>query len=638
MADGTHRLLAQVRDDVKSRSEWARKDSAICRRRLGERPATKQFPYPGAPNFVEPVIDDVTREKTDQEISMMFNPPRLGVCLPLAEMPPMDRAAIEEGFDSYLRHIIKIRPKLEEATDTKNARGFAVLKQVRVYNDVMKRVLPDIEVRDIRMVIVPADTRHIQQAERLTDVIFLTERDLRNRVTTKNWRHVDELIAKLKEKGRDGDSSDPDHDTDTFEEIRKLVGLENPEEDEYVLIFEQYHYATAEDVAEAQKWGFDPEIEVNRRIVTVYSPKMPETPLSKYAWKEEDSFVNWTEQELKQELVAAATEGRQPRPYKTVVGQDRSWPFVQPRLEQRSRLYYDTRGAGHLCMDDQIAATQMRNAKATQLDFHAKPLFESTGTDKNTANVTFEPGSVLPNGIKPVQNPPLDSQLDFGISQHRAAAGKRMAAAGQYNISEEASARRKVQKTATEVDTEQQRAANVSSASVDRFNDPMAEMYQLLIEDLVRMKVKFPVIRANQTFGGIIDMAGYAAKGAFLMVPAASARTLNPDAQLAKSMAVANFLKQFENVVPMEWRDILTTTLSLWDSKITANWISGPDKMAPLQAQLQQLMDDVKLLAQGGSDLSKRLGNVEQLAVKLSKQTSRGNGNNGTQRRPSLIS
>lgn len=575
-----HRLVA---DDLASRKEWARKDDVILRRRLGDRPKQKTKPYPGAPNFVETLIDDVVRERTDQECSMFFNSPRLCHVAAIDPMTPEERSAIESGFDDFLRYIVpQSHAKLEECFDTKNARGFAVAKQTRGVSMVTGKAIPDFEVCDNLDVIVPADTKHTQQAERICHVLRYTERELLQKIESKGWDRaaVMEAINTAKTDDR-GNKSDATDDGDTYEKVKNLVGLAKSTS-EYVVVWEIYHYAGKDDAAANPS-----DIIEGRRMVTIMCPDLPDKPFAKYGWLEMDTI----------DPVTGAV----------MIGPDRKWPFVQFRFENRSRYWYDSRGAGHLIMDEQIAATAMRNAQAVMAEFYMNPMFR--GLPSNSGNFTFAPGSTLPEGAELVQPPTVPMQFNFDRNDFRATAGRRVGAGSTYNYSLDMGSR-KVQKTAEEVSTETMRTTMVSSASVDRFNDPMAELCQMLWEDLARMGETFPLVSTGQ---GPFNVEMYRWK--LMLIPASSAKTLNPDAVLSRIMNMYQFNAAHAQATGFNHLEAMRAVNASWDSRMTKGWLpDGQAESSMLQA-LAQMQQDVVQLAQGGKQLSERLASVEKLAT-----------------------
>lgn len=608
----THRLRQAVLDDLEARSEWNRRDDEILRRRLGKRPLQKTRPYLGAPNFVEMIVDDAVREKTDQEVSMLFNAPRVACVAALATLPGDMRQRIEAAFDSYVRYVIRARRKIEQAMDTKNARGFAFIKNVRTYNELLDADVPDIEVVDNKDIVIPADTTDIRHAERICHIIRLTEREFLERAEARGWRNAQDVLDKAKTEQRSGES-----ENDSFDTTKDLIGLTTSAHAKYVIVWELYHYATEEDVAEAERHGFDPEIQAGRRCVTTFCADAPELPLAKMAWKEADTDEPLPPEVQQAEIAMAQAEQRPPILTQPVSGKDRKWPVSAPRFEERSAYLMDSRGGGHLCMDDQIAATQLRNMQATMAEFYLTPLFKRTVGHSNSANVSFEPGSVLPEGVEPAVMPQISPQFQFDINDRRATAARRLGASGQYNYSEAVGSRRKIEKTATEVDTEQMRAASMSSTSVDRFNEPLADCFQMIWEDIVRMRLNFPIIEPNRA---PVPFESAGLKGKILLVPAGSAKTLNPEVQLQKSMMLVQFLSAFAPHVPMDLKAQLQSVLANYDPRLTDGWLLNDQQMAPWMQRMNQAEQDIQQLAQGGKDLTTRTENVERLTVKTAAQ------------------
>ena len=66
MSKTTQDLDALIHMDLQDRDRWERKQDRTIRKRLGVR--KRNAIYPGAPNFVEPIIDDNVRSITSAEI------------------------------------------------------------------------------------------------------------------------------------------------------------------------------------------------------------------------------------------------------------------------------------------------------------------------------------------------------------------------------------------------------------------------------------------------------------------------------------------------------------------------------------------------------------------------------------------
>jgi len=560
-----------ILEDVTNRTKWAAIDEEIIKRRLGQRKKKKTKPYDGAPNSLVPIVDDITREKTDQEITMTCNAPIFAHVIPLQkDMAEKDRATAEMAFDAFLRYTVGIRPKLEEAMDTKNVRGFGLFKIFRS-EDARFGLMPDCDSIDPRDLIVPYFTKDLKDAIRITHVLRLNEKEMKDREDQKGWKNVDAVIQKAL---KDGDESDKSNEKNQLQAVASIVGLTTSgEKSKICVVWEHWHYATDEDV----EWDKLKEVKKGEKCCTVFSPDADNLILSIYPWREED--------------------------IDNVQGKERPWPFIQARYENRSRYYYETRGIGHICMDDQICATAEQNAKLTLMDYYQQPLLTGVGAKAST-NVNFEPGSVLPEGLDFVAPPTIPNQFDFDVEMFRRTAARRGGAASQYEFSREMGSTGKIQKTATEVKEESLRSNILSSASVDRFNDPCQELYQQLWDDLARMKKELPLI-INKAFKGTADPATIY-KFPVMIIPSTSAKMLNPDTQFNQSTAAFNFLMTYKEIVPINVKDALMDIISHWDPVLASRWLGddNDEKPAPIYQVMENMQQQIEALAKAAEGIN----------------------------------
>ena len=299
-------------------------------------------------------------------------------------------------------------------------------------------------------------------------------------------------------------------------------------------------------------------------------------------------------------------------------GEDRPWPFIQPRYENRSRYFYDSRGAGQLCMDEQITATALQNAELTLIDYYKEPMLKGTGSRSGT-NISLEPGSFLPEDADFAQMPSIPQHFTFEVERHKRAASMRVGALGQHQYSGDLTSKKRVQKTAREVEEESVRGAMLSTASVDRFNMPFAELFQQLWDDLKRLRKPLPLIENNVNMGEA-SFAVYAMR--VLLVPAANTKTLNPDQQFMRDRAAWEFAASALGPMGVlldpnaAGRDILSN----WDPEKATRWILDPNKpgprgQQPVYAMLQQLMQQSQDVAEQVKqlvDLAQSVGRLAQ--------------------------
>lgn len=592
-----------VLEDLRNRSEWAKKQTQIYQRRLGSRPKIKTYPYKGAPNFVVPIIDDAVREKTDQEVSMLWNAPKVAHAVPSGmQVDAGVRAMVETYFDSYVRYIIRARRTVARAMDSKNAQGFAIIKQTRKFNAMLGQSIPDIENVNIFDIVVPVDTTDIQDAERIVEVLRLTKRQYMTRARERGWKNAEMVWEHAKRTGREEQGDEDDY----FEKVKDLVGLAtSPKDKDYIVVWVCYHYASDDDV--------ENRISEGDKAVRIFSPECPQYTLASYPWRDGDVI------ELNSETGEESFVQK---------GKERPWPFVQCPYEDRSPYYYDQRGGGELCMDDQLEATASKNAKFVLMDYYQNPILR--GVHKNQGKIRFAPGTTVDSGADWLPPPPIPANFDFSVNDSKANAAKRLGASSMYNYTTDMGGR-KLQKSATEVQVMESKSSGVSSASVDLFNEPLALVFQLLWEDMRRAQVLFPLVRAEGAMSGqAVDPAIYDVN--VIMVPASSAKTLNPDILLQRQMAFVEFLSsKVQQGVPFDVTKACRDIADQFDSRLTRDWIinpngQGPQGQPPIYEMLAQLGQQLQQLGGYVQDVNQRLENVEKLAVDSSKELERATG------------
>ena len=122
-ADHTE-LHKKINKDLSSREQWRETVIRLRRARLGER--KKQLAYPGAPNFIEPIIDDNVRSVTSTENQILWSSRYLAHFIPLDSKAQDLKRKAEVAFDTLLRFSTDFRSKIETSLDSKNADGMAV--------------------------------------------------------------------------------------------------------------------------------------------------------------------------------------------------------------------------------------------------------------------------------------------------------------------------------------------------------------------------------------------------------------------------------------------------------------------------------------------------------------------------------
>jgi hypothetical protein len=585
--NGQAPYIQDINDDLSSRSRWNDKDNQILKKRMCERPTKTK--YIGAPNAVVSIIDDNVSERTDQEISMIMNAPFFAHFIPLADS---DQALVQKaqiGFDTLLRHFMDYRAKKETAVDMKNARGFAITKIIREEHPTMG-VIPSFETIDLKDIVVSMGTKKIRNANRICHVLRFNAKSLRDK-EKQGWKNIDLILGKIEEKSKSATStasssstrySAEDNVNNTLKQTEQLIGINtsNPNEGE-IVVWEVAHYATDWDI-ESTATDWPDVLEKDRKCMTYICPDVPEVILYAKSWKREV---------LEQTLDPITNQ-----PVQVLVDKgDKHWPYVQHRFELRSEWWYDTRGIGHTCMDNQIAATGILNRKLIWMDYAVNPFFENDGGEVNPANIKLQPGSVLPRGLKMAKMIDAPQQLSFDLDYFKRDSGRK-AGTGTGTYSEDVAATRKLQKSATEVASEDSKRAMTSSASVDRFNDADRELFQQIWEDCKELGIQLPMIQNNK-YLGLTPQDIYNLP--MLIVPAGSQKTLNPDHQYLKWKDAFGIVMSTSQQIPLDIQKGLEWGLTYFDPNFAAAVMidpkqAGPQGQPPIYMQLNQIMQAIQ--------------------------------------------
>lgn len=610
--------LQDVEDDLQARDTWSNKDREIMKRRLGDRPKKRNRPYPGAPNPVERLIDDNTNDKTDQEISMIINSPVTAIFIPVGQQVESSMvSSAQKAFNTYLRHLCGYRPKKEEAVDTKNARGFAVTKTIREENPEWG-LIPSFETIDPRDCIVPITARvgTEQEPDRMACVLRYTRREFKALGDKGfNQEAINNVLRKITTKtddDREGVSESNHDDESSLNITKELIGLNTSDmANNQIVVWEVYHYATTWDVENSSE-----VVKKGDKCVSYICPDVPAELLKVMPWREEDDVEVVDVLDDEGLPVIDPETGEPELDLEEVVGADKRWPLIQHRYSYRSRLWYDTEGIGQKNMDLQIKATAIERCILILIDHIASPTYTSEAT-QNPQNISIKPGAVLPNGVTPVDDSKrlaILNQLSFMLDNTRRIAASRAGISGGA-YSSQVSESRKLEKTATEVQSENATNDIVSSASVDRFNDPDRELFRQLWADMRRMGTRLPIIH-NGKFEGFLDEAIYAYD--FLIIPAASQKTLNPDQQFMKSNMIMQSIIGTAEVTGADISAGQKHIIGMVDPVLANELFPDPDSgELPITTTLNNLTQQIEQLGAGVEQNANQINQAVQLSAEV---------------------
>jgi len=422
-------LYDAIMEDLDASNEWRQNCDELQKRRYGDRPKQKQYPYPGAPNYIVPIIDDLVNNRVERELNGLLGNKYIANFIPRHTDITQDFSiALAEQFNDVLKKQ-NCRKKLEIILNNKNTIGLAFAKICR------DNMIPAFEPVHPFDVIMDYEAVSFKEPERICHILRLTAKELRERARTKNWQNVEEIIAT--DEGNDSEF--------TIEEQRIRSGYQglccSPTDSNYYCLWEVYYFDYDEDSHEYT------------RKCKIMSPDLPELEIAEYDW-----VYNW-------------------------------WPIIIFQYETNSNYYYDSRGIAHLVVDDQIYASLMKNSKGVYLDFAGRPLFK--GKINNTANITFAPGSILPGEIEPIQLPMPPTNFDYDINSSYLSAERRVGSQ-MAALSQKTNGQLPGKMTATEVQAQTAVAAQSGVDSIERFNEPLEKMFEYIYQWLKEDSMQNP--------------------------------------------------------------------------------------------------------------------------------------------------
>lgn len=554
----SEKLAALLRRDLSDSKPYRDKWVNWERWRLGESTRKVTPPYPNAPSHVEPIIDDNVCAITSSESSILWSTRVIAVFLPLTAEALQVKRKAEAAFDTLLRLTLSLRSKIENLFDTKNERGMGIAG-LTVNNRAVRGVnLPDFEPIPPANIIVPTRTKRMRDADRVCQIIQYSEREFREKAKTRGWQNVELVISYLQENGKLGMGSVGD-DEDGEDQV-KLGLVDGETSSETITIWHTYHYTEVE-TGEPKAW------------VTIFCKDCPEHVLDSYAWAWPDEI----------QTVDSTDEYGNPIPTTvTVPGEDRPWPYVQFRYENRSEYFYNVRGIAKKLHDAQAYASANMTAKSIFMDYCCKP-FTKGGSSLQAFQ--WRPGENLPPDVELVIPPRVDPIFDYNMDQARAAAARRVGAPqGPFSSLDKS----KSAKTATEVTQTALQHNMQASDAVERFAEPLGELFDMMWQYLKHYPVPLPAVRGQTA--EIVSPEIF--QHPFLVVPGISGRSANPDLVLRQIQALSQIFGVFEQAkMHVRGNELAAFLFDQLDPKLTPMLVVDPEQAgaqggAPIEQQV----------------------------------------------------
>ncbi len=485
--------------DLADRREWFNRAERNRAERF-KRTNTKKPVYDGAPNLVDPIIDDLIRELKQTCVTLLWQAPRLAQFIGLDDAGVTHAEAAEAVFDFHLRHTCKTRARISQIVDDELTFGFGLSKMVETSGRGGLDVPEFVPVSPLS-VCVPTATGETAAAERVCHMMRYTLSEFRRAVTANGWDPAvaAAILKELSEKKTSSSGTPADIEADRGEARARYRDGALTDSHPTLNLWEVF-YET---------------VDLGRRVCVFCPDVAAVVPLSDRPW-------TWVA------LVGAESEP----PVKP-------WPFVQFRNED-SAGFYNTRGLPELIEVDQKEASAYRNTRAIAIDFAGKPFLQGP---KRSTPFRFRAGEYL-DGAEIVwfKTPGVEHvyQQDYARNLAMKRVGSTQGAIASVTGAEQ-------RKTATEVNALMSTSNGMSTDAVDRFAEPWSEMFAMMWQHMAR------AARAKAGETGLLRAAGAglvptAWSAEYSVSAGVSGRSVNQIRTLAALMNIGQLAPVLENM------------------------------------------------------------------------------------------
>lgn len=530
-------LFENMNKDLETHTKWKKTREEYTRLRLKHN-VRRRLPYPGAPNFVVPIIDDVITRTTALQNRVLWGPKYLAFFKPMGPGAYEFKEKAERAFHLLLSALVNVRRTFSMAFDNQNEMGISYLTVTtndkayeRIYG--IKEILPDLEFTHPYDLVFPANTKSLQNSFRYVRIVKYNRDNFRLMGRKLQWRNVEKVLAKAHSKDQDGSETSGYHYRINTQPVEIT--------DDQIVVHEGYYHNK-----EGQK-----------RFIQ-YAECLPDDFLKDSPWKWQDSDV------------------------------ERRWPTVDMPREDRAPGLYDSRGLAELSEDNQKAATALKNVQGQVIDYIGIPT--TSGGNAMTIGKFLRPGGNLPEGVT-INAPPELPQF-FGTlmdTERREAARRSGSDSGAISSTQQS----KEPITATESNRNAVSSDIIILDNVQRTNDPISTVFSMMWEWLRYNPVELPILNDNSEFEE--SLSGEVFKLPFIVQASATAKNSDPVFVLNQMLG----LLQFANGNPVIEQDILWNHVwSQVDPVLADKIVVDLQAGAPIQQAIEQLGQMVTELQQ----------------------------------------
>ena len=537
----SRKLFELANEDCSNLSSWSSDKDYFNRLRLGER-AHRRLPYAGAPNFIEPIIDDTISRTTEIQNRVLWQQQFIATFIPMSAQAYEMKEKVERSFHYLLSTLLQIRRTLSMTLDSVNEAGVS-FQLLTVNEHSYERVfraskqLPDIEYLHRDDLILPPNTKRIQDTHRFIRVVSYVPETFAIVAQNLGWKDWKTVIRNAKSRNEGKNSSHEDL-TGYHPRIRTS---QLQQTDNQIVVHEGYYH---------DKQG-------NKRFIQ-YPQHMPNHILLDKKWE-------WN---------------NLPFP--------RRWPIIDFIREDRAPGIFDSRGLAETLADNQKAASQIKNVQGELLDYTGRPM--TRGGNPMSMGRTIKPGGNLPEGVEIIPGQELPQSLALLIDGERAMAARR-GGSDSGAVSSVRQAKEPV--TATEINRGAISADMLTLGAVTRFNEPLSVMFSMMWEWLQNNPVSLPIISDNFEFEDDLDLGVYELP--FQVMASANSRNSDPIFVLNQLVSLLPFIQQAEEVdQSIIWRHVINQL----DPTLADRAVVDTSAGAPIVKQMQQLIQHFEQLTQ----------------------------------------
>ena len=463
--DEQRQLYNLISSDINRRRDWRTDLEKLAKIRLSKK--KDRLPYPGAPNWVDPIVDDNVNSIGAQLFSIIKQPINYAIFEPLNVEAHQWRTFAELAFQTLLNLVIDFDSVVEVLIDQYLESGIAFSKVIIDDNAWLRnfgeqRSIPAITSVHPFDIVVPETTKYdVLNAERVAHILRFSYAETLETARINGWNMKNVKKALRLFFGPDDTAEFGSHETDQTGDDQtgyQAIELYNRSSRRLGLFIVWEVYRQASD---------------GTREVVIFNPDFPDLVFDRFPW-------TWND------------------------GSRKEWPFSSHRFENRKPELYDVRGLAYMLKDFQAAASQFKNVKGTAYDFFGYPMYRAAGDGLNRAT-RFRPGpgKQMPDGIELIPMPAIQQHFTFDQQQERSQAALR-AGSTQAAFSSQLG---KKEKTATEANIQNLNSQRLSLSSVMRFTRPFKHLFTMMWRMLGEENFPLPIIsEEQQTFTDIATL------------------------------------------------------------------------------------------------------------------------------------